>query len=478
MSPPPAFSQALGERPPPAVRASLAAGAARHVSREARAARGATGEARGQAVPAQRHPPSRHAARPPARASPPPDRPRRPRRPRRRGGPPGPPGPPRPRLPGDAGPAVGGLTPAPWRHCAAPGRGAAPTPWRPQGIARPPSPPVGTASPWPPLGGTAGGEVPRAPWGAQGDGRSRPPGDGGGVDGSGALLPTYAPAGAGRGGWRAQEGGTLRQGAQAPRAASAAPGEAARPSVPAPAVAPLDEPRGRPGGQRAWCGGAGPRWGRVGGETVAGSLGTDRARASPGSPGRWRQRGGAPLRRAGDARRARGGRAAARGAALLGQAHQRGPRWQRGRAGPRQRAPCRSYRSPWRRAGARLWAAGRRCGGLKPAGTCRDLLKRREALGTCGQGAGVAPTQQAAERASRPGGRWRPGRVGTQRAAGSRGVDSLRTVVSPLQPQHRQGCAYRTAACEAALRGAAAPARLPTHAQTAQAAACFLFPLP
>jgi len=239
MSPPPAFSQALGERPPPAVRASLAAGAARHVSREARAARGATGEARGQAVPAQRHPPSRHAARPPARASPPPDRPRRPRRPRRRGGPPGPPGPPRPRLPGDAGPAVGGLTPAPWRHCAAPGRGAAPTPWRPQGIARPPSPPVGTASPWPPLGGTAGGEVPRAPW---------PAGGPRGTDGPGLQATGAGWTGAERCSQRtpppalAEVGGGPRRGGRSARGRRP-PGPPARPPA---------RPPGRPCPRQRW----------------------------------------------------------------------------------------------------------------------------------------------------------------------------------------------------------------------------------
>jgi hypothetical protein len=40
---------------------------------------------------------------------------------------------------------------------------------------------------------------------------------------------------------------------------------------------------------------------------------------------------------------------------------------------------------------------GSRCGVPKTAGTCRDILKRREALWTFVQVAGVEPTNHAAE---------------------------------------------------------------------------------
>jgi hypothetical protein len=108
---------------------------------------------------------------------------------------------------------------------------------------------------------------------------------------------------------------------------------------------------------------------------------------------------------------------------------------------------------------------------LKTAGTCRDILKRREALWTFVQVAGVEPTNNAAERAIRPGVLWRKGSGGTQSAAGSRFVENMLTVVSTLKQQQRNVFAYLTAACEAALRGEAAPSLLPTHAQQAQAAA-------
>ena len=107
----------------------------------------------------------------------------------------------------------------------------------------------------------------------------------------------------------------------------------------------------------------------------------------------------------------------------------------------------------------------------KTAGTCRDILKRREALWTFVQLDGVEPTNNAAERSIRPGVQWRKGSFGTQSEAGSRFVESMLTVVATLKQQQRNVLEYLTAACEAALRGEAAPSLLPASAQQSQAAA-------
>jgi transposase len=112
------------------------------------------------------------------------------------------------------------------------------------------------------------------------------------------------------------------------------------------------------------------------------------------------------------------------------------------------------------------------------AGTCRDILQRREALWTCVQVDGVEPTHHMAERSLRPGVLWRKSRLGTQSAAGSRLVDSRMTVVSTLKHQQRNVFASLTEACEAALHGDAAPSLLPVNAQKAQAAAGFLLSQP
>ena len=107
----------------------------------------------------------------------------------------------------------------------------------------------------------------------------------------------------------------------------------------------------------------------------------------------------------------------------------------------------------------------------KTGGTCRDILKRREALWTFVQVEGVEPTNNTAERSIRPGVLWRKGSFGTQSAAGSRFVESMMTVGTTLQQQQRNVLECLTAACEAALRGEAAPSLLPESDQNSQAAA-------
>jgi transposase len=71
--------------------------------------------------------------------------------------------------------------------------------------------------------------------------------------------------------------------------------------------------------------------------------------------------------------------------------------------------------------------------------------------------AGVEPTNNAAERAIRPGVLWRKGSFGTRSPEGSRFVEAMMTVVATLKQQHRHVLDYLTAACEAALHGEAAP---------------------
>ena len=80
-------------------------------------------------------------------------------------------------------------------------------------------------------------------------------------------------------------------------------------------------------------------------------------------------------------------------------------------------------------------------------------------------------TKKTAERSIRPGVLWRKGSFGTQSAEGSRFVESMRTVGATLQQPPRHVLESLTAACEAALRGEAAPSLLPESDQKSQAAA-------
>jgi transposase len=265
--------------------------------------------------------------------------------------------------------------------------------------------------------------------------------------------------------------------------AVAAPVEEARTYVQAQASASLDETGWRQGGQRAWLWVAVTTWvtvflvrlSRGGGvarellgPTFDGILVTDRWSAYNGYPVRWRQLCWAHLLRDIEAMIGRGGRSQEIGEALRGHAHQMFHWWHRVRDGTLKRSSFRSYMSPMRREVERLLEAGSTCGVPKTEGVCRDILKRRQALWTFVHLEGVEPTNNAAERAIRPGVLWRKGSFGTQSAQGSRFVETMMTVVATLKQQHRNVLDYVTAACEAALCGEPAPSLLPTPADIEQ----------
>lgn len=118
--------------------------------------------------------------------------------------------------------------------------------------------------------------------------------------------------------------------------------------------------------------------------------------------------------------------------------------------------------SPVRRRFVGVLATGSPCGVRKTEGVCRELLKHREALWTFVQLDGVEPTNNAAERAIRPGVLWRKHSFGTHSAQGARFVEVIMTVVATLKPQHRNPLDSLTAACEATQRDEAVPSLLPT----------------
>ena len=202
------------------------------------------------------------------------------------------------------------------------------------------------------------------------------------------------------------------------------------------------------------------------GERFWGYLVTDRWSAYSWYPSWRRQVGWAHLLRDIEAMGERDGRSRAIGEALRAQARHMFHWWPRVRDGTRSHASFASYMRPSRREGERLLEAGQTCGVPKTEGTCRDLLKRRQALWTFVRHEGVEPTNNAAERAIRPGVLWRKGSFGTQSPEGSRFVETMMTVVATLEQQHRHVLTSVTAACEAALRGETAPALLPTPVAT------------
>jgi transposase len=277
--------------------------------------------------------------------------------------------------------------------------------------------------------------------------------------------------------------GTIINQEQATGQAVAEPVAEARAYVQQQPTAYLDETGWREGPQRAWLWTAVTSWvtvfvvrrsrsGKVArellGERFWGYLVTDRWSAYTWYPTWRRQVCWAHLLRDIEAMIERGGQSQVIGEALRGQARQMFHWWHRVRDGTLAQTTFARYMWPIRREVERLLEAGQMCGVPQTEGMCREILKVRQALWTFVRHAGVEPTNNAAERAIRPGVLWRKGSFGTQSADGSRFVEAMMTVVATLKQQHRNALGYLTAACEAALRGEGAPSLLPTPAQLAQ----------
>ena len=485
MDTPAALSSDLWERIPPEAQAYIRALESRLSALEARVQ---TLQAHNRALQERLHQNSRNSSRPPSSDPPQSPRPRRPRGQRRRGGQPGHPGHTRTLLPVEEVDEVVVLKPDRCSGCHALLWGDDPAPFRHQVIEIPPIQPVVTEYQWHQLVCAGCGEVTRAPW---------PEGVPSGTYGPRVQATVALYTGAYRLPKRTTHQmmeevfgvpmsvGTIGPLEQATTEAVAAPVEEARTYVHAQEVAYLDETSWRQGDKRAWLWVAVTslvtvfvvrlsRGGQVArellGEHFSGILVTDRYSAYNWYPVRWRQLCWAHLLRDFEAMRARGGGSEEIGDALLAQAHQMFAWWHRVREGTLQRSTFRSYMTPLRREVERLLDVGSRCGVPKTAGTCRDILKRRQALWTFVQVAGVEPTNNTAERSIRPGVLWRKGSFGTQSAEGSRFVESMLTVVTTLKQQQRNVLEYLTAACEAALWGEAAPSLLPKNDQKAHAA--------
>lgn len=277
--------------------------------------------------------------------------------------------------------------------------------------------------------------------------------------------------------------GTIAHLEQATVRAVATPVAAAREYVQEQPVAYLDETGWCEGRTRAWLWTAVTAWVTVFvvrtsrgakvarellGQDFWGILVTDRWSAYTWYPTGWRQVCWAHLVRDIAAMIERGGRSAEIGEALRLQTRQMFHWWHRVRDGTLKLASFRAYMRPVRREVERLLAAGQTCGVPKTAGMCRKILTVRAALWTFVRVAGVEPTNNAAERAIRPGVLWRKGSFGTHSAEGSRFAEAMMTVVATLKQQHRPVLAYMTAACEAALCGEPAPSLLPTPADLEQ----------
>ena len=433
----PSLPPELWKRTPPEVQAYIRALEARIVTFEAMVH---TLQEQVRTLQEQLNQTSRNSSRPPSSDPPQSPRPRRPRGQRRRGGQPGHPGNTRHLVPVEEVDEVVVLKPEQCQGCHAPLAGEDASPFRHQVIEIPPIKPVITEYQWHQLVCSACGATTRAPWPA-------------GVP-SGTYGPrVHATVALCTGSYRLSKRttgqvldnlfgvpmsvGTISQSEKATTEVVAEPVEEARTYVHAQRVAHLDETSWRQGDQRAWLWVAVTslvtvflirmsRGGQVArellGEHFSGILVTDRYSAYNWYPVRWRQVCWAHLLRDFEAIRGRGGASEETGEALLAKAHQMFRWWHRVCEGTLQRSTFRAYMRPLSREVEHLLEAGSRCGVSATEGMCHEILKRREALWTFVQVEGVEPTNNAAERAIRPGVQRRKISFGTQSEEGGRTI--------------------------------------------------------
>src|SRR4051812_25705152 len=166
---------------------------------------------------------------------------------------------------------------------------------------------------------------------------------------------------------------------------------------------------------------------------------------------------------------ARGGESAEVGRLLLGHSERLFDWWHRVRDGTMARATLRSRVAMIRFSFREGLRRGVKCGCVKTAGTCRELLAGEPHLWTFVRVEGVEPTNNDAERALRHGVIYRKLSGGTESEAGSRFVERMLSVVATCRQQEVNVLDYLTRCYQARLDGQAAPSLLPTTS-TAQAA--------
>lgn len=485
----PTLPQELWDRTPPDIQTYIRSLEARLAALEALETRVDALQEQVRTLEEQLQQTSRNSSRPPSSDPPQAQRPKRPRSQRRRGGQPGHRGQTRTLIPVEEVNEVVPIKPEQCAGCHAPLFGEDSTPFRHQVIEIPPIKPVVTEYQWHQLVCPDCGVTTRAPW---------PKGVPSGTYGPRVHATVALCSGSYRLSKRTtvqamddlfgvpMSVGTITQSEKMTTEVLAESVEEARAYVPEQPVAHLDETSWRQSGKRAWLWVAVTSWVTVFvvrlsrgsavarellGDKFSGILVTDRYSAYNWYRVQWRQLCWSHLLRDFEAIRGRGGTSEEIGDALLEQAHQMFAWWHRVRDGKLKRSTFRSYMAPLRREVERLLKAGSQCGVAKTEGTCREILKRREALWTFVEVEGVEPTNNPAERSIRPGVQWRKVSFGTQSEAGSRFVESMMTVVATLKQQKRNVLDYLTAAHEASLHGGPAPSLLPEPDQQSQAAA-------
>jgi transposase len=196
------------------------------------------------------------------------------------------------------------------------------------------------------------------------------------------------------------------------------------------------------------------------GKDFQGVVGTDRYSAYNRIPVAQRELCHAHLKRNFQALVDRGGPGAAIGQWALKEQGRIFALWHRFRDGEIDRQELQRGLKPIKARFGRLLERGKESGDRKADALCWELSKLWEGLWTFARVEGVEPTNNAAERALRPGVLWRKGSFGSQSEGGSGFVERLLTVAGSCRQQQRQLLSFLEEVCRAALSGAPPPSLL------------------
>ncbi len=119
----------------------------------------------------------------------------------------------------------------------------------------------------------------------------------------------------------------------------------------------------------------------------------------------------------------------------------------------------------------KLLEYGKRMDDPKARALCRNLSELWDGLWTFSEVEGVEPTNNAAERALRPGVLWRKGSFGSQTCSelaepsdrGSRFAERMLTVAASCRQQKRHLLTFLVQACQGALSGSSPPSLIQSY---------------
>ncbi len=137
--------------------------------------------------------------------------------------------------------------------------------------------------------------------------------------------------------------------------------------------------------------------------------------------------------------------------------------WRKVKCGEKTKEEFQNYMKRIRREVEKLLKRGERCRNKKTAGTCKHILKLKDALWTFVDCDGVDPTNNTAEQVIRTHVIWRKVSFGTQSASGTLYMERVLTAVGSCKLQGKNVLDFMTHAIKSHFDGSKAPSLIPEN---------------